>query len=112
MSQLFADEDFSYPVVEALRQLGHDIVTVQEVGIRGRSDYFVLAFSTNVGRAVVTSNRRDFIRLHRQTSHHGGIIVCTDDPDASALARRIDSVIAQAGALANQLLRINRPSIP
>jgi len=29
MASLYADEDFSYPVVQRLRQLGHDIVTAQ-----------------------------------------------------------------------------------
>lgn len=29
MVNLFADESFSFPVVEVLRQFGHDIVTVQ-----------------------------------------------------------------------------------
>ena len=32
MASLYADEDFSYPVVQRLRQLGHDIVTAQEAG--------------------------------------------------------------------------------
>ena len=29
---LYADEDFPYPVVEELRRLGHDVLTVQEDG--------------------------------------------------------------------------------
>jgi hypothetical protein len=29
---LYADEDFPLPVVERLRRLGHDVVTVQEDG--------------------------------------------------------------------------------
>ena len=32
MAELYADEDFSYPVVEQLRRLGHDVVTAQETG--------------------------------------------------------------------------------
>ena len=32
MAALYADEDFSYPVIQRLRQLGHDIVTAQEAG--------------------------------------------------------------------------------
>ena len=30
---LYADEDFSFPVVEELRRLGHDVVTAQEDGM-------------------------------------------------------------------------------
>jgi Domain of unknown function (DUF5615) len=33
MARLHADEDFSYPVVEHLRQLGHDVRTAAEAGM-------------------------------------------------------------------------------
>ncbi len=32
MARLYADENFSLPVVEQLRQLGHDVLTCQEAG--------------------------------------------------------------------------------
>ena len=32
MARLYADEDFSYPTVEGLRRLGHDVLTAQEAG--------------------------------------------------------------------------------
>ena len=32
MARLYADEDFPLPVVEELRRLGHDVLTVQEAG--------------------------------------------------------------------------------
>jgi hypothetical protein len=32
MARLYADEDFDYPIVEELRHLGHDVLTVQEAG--------------------------------------------------------------------------------
>ena len=37
MAQFYADENFDYPVVERLRVLGHDVLTVQEAGQRRRS---------------------------------------------------------------------------
>jgi hypothetical protein len=30
MARLYADEDFPRPVVEELRRLGHDVLTVQD----------------------------------------------------------------------------------
>jgi hypothetical protein len=36
MATLYADEDFSYPVVQQLRQLGHDILTAHEAGQAGQ----------------------------------------------------------------------------
>jgi hypothetical protein len=109
MALLYADENFDAATVTELRLLGHDVRTVQEAGRQGRNDSTVLADATSEGRAVVTFNRRDFIRLHRHSPAHAGIIVCTDDPDSAALALRIDQVIAAASVLAGQCLRVNQP---
>ena len=109
MALLYADEDFDYPVVERLRRLGYDVLTVQQAGRRGGSDPQVLAYATAAGRAVLTHNRWDFERLHRQDPNHSGIISCTEDEDMGALAARIDQAIAAAGPLAGQHIRVNRP---
>jgi hypothetical protein len=112
MALLYADEDFSYPVVQCLRQLGHDLLTAHEAGQAGQSitDAAVLAFATAAGRAVVTFNRRHFIRLHTEVSSHAGIIVCTRDDDVLALADRIHQQLQNVPTLQDQLLRINRPA--
>jgi hypothetical protein len=60
MASLYADEDFDYAVVERLRQLGHDVLTVQEAGRKGGPDIQVLADATADRRAVLTFNRWDF----------------------------------------------------
>jgi hypothetical protein len=111
MARLYADEDFSYPVIQCLRQLGHDILTPYEAGQAGQgiTDAAVVAFATAAGRAVVTFNRRHFIRLHTEESSHAGIIVCTRDDDVVALADRIHHQLQHTPTLPGQLLRINRP---
>ena len=106
-AKLYADENFAYPVVEQLRQLAHDVLTVQEAGQQGGDDAAVLAYATAAGRAVLTFNRQDFIRLHSQLSSHAGIIVCTND-DAHVLANRIHQALVACQVLTDQLLRINR----
>jgi hypothetical protein len=112
MARLYADEDFSYPVIQRLRQLGHDILTAHEAGQAGQGieDAAVLAFATAAGRAVVTFNRRHFIGLHAAVSSHAGIVVCTRDDDVAALSNRINQQLQSALVLLNQLLRVNRPS--
>jgi hypothetical protein len=112
MARLYADEDFSYPVIQRLRQLGHDILTAHKAGQAGQSiqDASVLAFATAAGRAVLTFNRRHFIRLHDEVSSHAGIIVCTRDDDVVALASRIHQQLQGTSVLLNQLLRVSRPS--
>jgi Domain of unknown function (DUF5615) len=114
MANLYSDEDFSYPVVQELRLLGHDVLTTQEAGRAnlGVADSAVLAFAIAQVRAVLTFNRRDFIRLHRSVLAHHGIIVCTRDDDVKGLALRVDRSIESCTSLDGQLLRITRPQSP
>jgi hypothetical protein len=111
MARLYANENFPLPVVEELRRLGHDVLTTQDAGRAGIAlpDSEVLADATTESRAVLTFNRRHFIRLHAAHSQHGGIVVCTFDPDFAGLAHRIDAALNAASELAGQLVRIYRP---
>lgn len=65
-------------VLLGLRREGIDVVTVFEAGRGGRDDEAQLAFSAEQGRALVTSNRADFARLHarwmREGRSHAGIV--------------------------------------
>ena len=92
MARLYADEDFPYPVVEQLRQLGTMSLRRLRLDRRTKAieDADQLAFATNLGRAILTRNRRHFIMLHRHSAHHAGIISITDDPDLDGQASRID----------------------
>jgi hypothetical protein len=112
MARLYANENFPQPVVAELRRLGHDVLTVAETGRASQAwpDSEVLKFACAEGRAVLTLNRRHFIRLHADQSGHCGIIVCTFDPGYAGQASRIDDAIRSHAALTNQLIRINRPS--
>ena len=111
MAALYSNENFPLRVVEALRALGHDVLTSMDAGQAHQSipDEQVLAFATTQGRILLTLNRRDFIRLHQSNPIHAGLIVCTQDPDAVGQANRIHQVIQGQATLAGQLLRVNRP---
>lgn len=112
MAHLYADEHFPRRVVEQLRWLGHDVLTAYEAGNANQRipDERVLAFATNTGRAVLTLNRRDFIRLHHNQPNHAGLIVCTLDADAERQAQRIHAAIQHEQSLMAKLFRVNRPS--
>ena len=112
MALLFAEEDFPFPTVERLRELGHDVLTTHESGLAniGTDDPEILAEATRLERAVLTMNRRDFIALHSLDANHGGIVVCTRDPDTDALADRIHQAVSAVRQLSGQLLRVNRTS--
>lgn len=114
MAALYADEHVPVLVVEVLRALGHDVLTIQEDG-RGNCatpDLDVLLRATELGRAVVTNNRRDFHRLHRNTPSHAGIVTYTDDANRDALARRINAEVSALESLAGVLVRVVRPNPP
>ena len=110
MARLYADENFALPVVVELRRLGHDVLTVQEAGKSEQSipDDEVLQFACDEDRAVLTLNRKHFIRLHREVPEHHGIIVCTYASNFAAQAARIDAAIKEQPELNGTLLRVNR----
>ncbi len=113
---LYADENFPLPVVERLRKLGHDVLTVKEEGLAGRrtGDTVVLQRAIATNRAVLTQDRYDFRKLHKATSAHRGIIICTNDADPEALTQRIDDAIRVAleanASLENICVVVTRPS--
>ncbi len=112
MARLYADENVALPVVEALRRLGHDALTTQDAGKSGQAipDEEVLSYAISEGRALLTLNRKHFIRLHHVRPDHAGIIVCTVDPDFTGQAARIHAAIQAQEPLAGKLLRVNRPA--
>ncbi len=111
MARLYANENFPLPVVELLRVAGHDVITVAETGKADQSwpDEDVLEFAVQDDRALLTLNRKHFIRLYERRSDHAGVIACTFDSNFTALAQRIDEDIGAAGRLHGKLIRINRP---
>lgn len=113
MARLYADEMFPLKVTELLKEMRHDVLTVQKAGKAnlGIPDDEVLAFAINDNRSVITLNRQDFIKLHRSSSEHLGIIVCTNDTDRVRMANRINEAINQEETLRGKLVRVVRPSI-
>jgi predicted nuclease of predicted toxin-antitoxin system len=111
MARFYADEQFPFPVVELLRALGHDVLTVQEAenADQGIPDEEVLAFAVNQERSILTINRVDFIRLHRRDSNHFGIIFCTNNRNWEQFASRIDEAVTAEQSLQGKLIRVVRP---
>ncbi len=113
MAQPSANENFPLPVVNMLRQYGHDVLTIQETGYANQAmtDEAVLLFATTEKRIVLTFNRKHFIHLHQKKYQHAGIVVCTYDPDFVALAQRIHHALElHEEQVYGQLIRIYRPT--
>ena len=90
--RLYLDHDVDVTLANRLQPWGHNVLTTREAGHTEASDEQQLAFATNVGRVVITHNRRDFRRLHRQWIEngrlHGGIIISAHLP-LQELERRL-----------------------
>ena len=69
IARLYANENFPLPMVIALRELGHDVLITRDAGKANDAipDEEVLPFAVENGRAVITHNRQDFMRLHGQS---------------------------------------------
>lgn len=114
MAALYADENFPFPTVLALRAAGHDVLTAGDDGRAGAGvqDPDVLTRATALGRAVLTHDRKDYFRLHTATPTHAGIVACKEDLDYPALAARIHAAVSALPSLVGQLVRVNRPNPP
>ncbi|MEK6751031.1 MAG: DUF5615 family PIN-like protein [Chloroflexota bacterium] len=111
MARLYSNENFPLPIVDELRKLGHDVLTIQETekANQAMSDEDVLAFANDKQRILLTLNRRHFIKLHNKRQPHAGILACTYDPDFLGFAKRIHNAIQAEDSLSQKVVRINRP---
>ena len=114
MLKLYANENFPLETVQFLRNLGYDVLTTHEIGKSNLRipDEDVLTFAISENRAILTINRKDFIRLHRLNPLHAGIIVCTKNDDFTNFGECIHKVLLPYGEkTSNLLLRVYKPNI-
>jgi uncharacterized protein with PIN domain len=111
MIKLYADENLRKAVVEELRQLGYDVLMAYEAKQANQRipDENVLAFATQQKRAVITYNRKHFIKLHNHVKKHAGILVCTEDHNDQQLAQNIHTQLLLHVPLDNKLIRVKKP---
>ncbi|MFO0953277.1 MAG: DUF5615 family PIN-like protein [Isosphaeraceae bacterium] len=110
MARLYADENFPAPTFIALRRLGHDVLTANDVGQAGLgiSDKSVLDFTRSQSRALLPHNRKDFRNLHNSGRKHSGIVLCTESPDFEDLPQRIHEALPVDADLSGRLFRVVR----
>ncbi len=112
MARFYSNENFPLPVVEALRVLGHDVLTSLEAGNANAAtpDAEVLVFAAAQKRVLLTVNRLHFLRLHRENDgDHAGLCLCTFDPDFSGQAQRIHKCLGEEEDFRGRVLRVYRP---
>jgi predicted nuclease of predicted toxin-antitoxin system len=91
--RLLLDADVSLLLAETLRPRGHDVVHASEIGLRIASDDVVLAAAAAQGRAVLTHNVEDYVRLAheygRDARRHAGIVFARQQPFRELLRRAV-----------------------
>ncbi len=109
--KLYADENFSISCAVKLSLMGYDVITAKDDDKDNKKtpDSTILARAVELGRIVLTHDRKDFARLHEKAPNHFGIAVCSRDKDEAALAQRIHEALSKEPDMKGRLIRINRP---
>jgi len=108
VARFYRNENFPLPTVNALRALGHDVLTIMETGRADQAwpDDQVLAFAHAEKRILLTFNRKHFKRLHAQGHPHHGMVLCTVDVDFARQAQRIHEAISARETLLQQIISV------
>ena len=106
----YSNENFALDMVKMLRKLGHTVITSDEAGQANQAipDDEVLNYSTRNNLIVITFNRDDFIKLHKNGIQHSGIIVCKTDRDYQGQVDCLHNYLQTQSGLVNRLIRIKK----
>lgn len=109
---LLGDEDFNHKVLKVLAEASYDVTSIRELGLDRKwfSDEDVLKTAIELNRIVLTHNKKDFIKLHRNTEWHPGIITCYQTADYEVLANQVLNLLQEVDSFESKLYRINRQS--
>ena len=73
--KLFANENLFEPIIDYLRSLGHDVLSIRDSGLSGISDDEVYQRACKEKRVIITMDK-DFSRIFRFPPEKcGGIVV-------------------------------------
>jgi predicted nuclease of predicted toxin-antitoxin system len=88
---LYLDENISFPIADWLRRSGQDVIHAFDENRMHVSDEEHLRYASSLGRALVTHNFADFVRIHaeflRRGEPHLGIVLMPVRPDSVVVAR-------------------------
>ncbi|MDD9944299.1 MAG: DUF5615 family PIN-like protein [Myxococcales bacterium] len=113
------DENLPADLVAVLAQLGHDVDTVPQEGLKGHADRSVWAAAQSADRVLVTQDL-DFsdVRAFQPGTHSGLVLVRLREPSRARLSTRLphvfetEAVEAWAGCLVvvgDRKVRVRRP---
>jgi predicted nuclease of predicted toxin-antitoxin system len=109
------DEDSQAQLlVKLLTAAGHDVLTINEVGLVGCTDDIVLDYATHENRILLTHNCDDFEALHQANPSHSGILAVYRNANLlknmgfKAIVKAIANLETANVPLANQFISLNQ----
>jgi predicted nuclease of predicted toxin-antitoxin system len=75
MWKILLDEDMPRSLAKYLRQAGHDVTDVRDVGLRGHSDAEVFAYAQAERAILITADKGFANVLKHPPGSHAGIVV-------------------------------------
>jgi hypothetical protein len=115
---LYIDDDsIARPLIQALRQAGHDVRTPAEAGLSGAHDALHLRQAIRESRALLSRNYDDFEALdwlvrEAQGRHFGILMIREDDPKkrkmkSHDIVRALRKLEAAGVTIANEYIVLN-----
>lgn len=112
--RLLLDEDSQAKrLVSVLEQAGHEVLTINKVGLAGSSDDVVLNYAKEANLILLTHNCDDFEELHNLNPNHSGILAVYSNANRlknmsfQAIAKAIMNLETSGISLANQFISLN-----
>ena len=116
--KLYLDDDSASPLLaKLLQQAGHDVKTPTDVGLSGADDPVHFRHAALDGRAILTGNHKDFIKLHSLVvdlgGHHPGVLVVRRDNDPTrdltpaGIVRALRNLLAANVPITDQCIVLN-----
>jgi hypothetical protein len=110
MARLVAQDNFPLPVIEELRQFGHDIVTVPADGVSrdALAANAALPRSPDARRRVwLTLDPDQSAGAHRAAPNHSGIVAVRPGKTYAGLAQRIHDALKAHARISRQLVIVD-----
>ncbi|MFO7968259.1 MAG: DUF5615 family PIN-like protein [Archaeoglobaceae archaeon] len=89
--KFLADEHIDTSAVDALKKIGIDISSVQELGMRGENDENLLTYAKENETVIITRDS-DFLSLHTKGKEHAGILFISKPLSIGNTIREIEKV--------------------
>ncbi len=112
--RLLLDEDSQAQLlVKLLTTAGHDVLTINKIGLTGCTDDVVLDYAIQENRILLTHNCDDFEELHQANPSHSGILAVYRNAnrfknmDFKAIVNAIANLETANVPLANQFISLN-----